>query len=134
MSHTTLDGTFDGRDGDVDGVNDITFAPMSPNQTPGRSGGSIRDALFGSPSRAGLGSPARRTDVTAAKKAVEDEWHWLEPMLRVAGAPVLDWDAAGEACARMLDQSVENVRGATCLLYTSPSPRDQRGSRMPSSA
>ena len=23
---------------------------------------------------------------------------------------------------------------ATCLLYTSPSPRDQRGSRMPSSA
>ena len=25
-------------------------------------------------------------------------------------------------------------RGVTCLLYTSPSPRDQRGSRMPSSA
>ena len=26
------------------------------------------------------------------------------------------------------------ARIATCLLYTSPSPRDQRGSRMPSSA
>ena len=26
------------------------------------------------------------------------------------------------------------VAGMTCLLYTSPSPRDQRGSRMPSSA
>ena len=26
------------------------------------------------------------------------------------------------------------ARQATCLLYTSPSPRDQRGSRMPSSA
>ena len=26
------------------------------------------------------------------------------------------------------------VRHRTCLLYTSPSPRDQRGSRMPSSA
>ena len=26
------------------------------------------------------------------------------------------------------------VRTETCLLYTSPSPRDQRGSRMPSSA
>ena len=25
-------------------------------------------------------------------------------------------------------------RSTTCLLYTSPSPRDQRGSRMPSSA
>ena len=31
----------------------------------------------------------------------------------------------------------EKARGitiSTCLLYTSPSPRDQRGSRMPSSA
>ena len=27
-----------------------------------------------------------------------------------------------------------NVVGHSCLLYTSPSPRDQRGSRMPSSA
>ena len=26
------------------------------------------------------------------------------------------------------------MHGKTCLLYTSPSPRDQRGSRMPSSA
>ena len=26
------------------------------------------------------------------------------------------------------------VRGGTCLLYTSPSPRDKRHSRMPSSA
>ena len=26
------------------------------------------------------------------------------------------------------------LRAGTCLLYTSPSPRDQRGSRMPSSA
>ena len=26
------------------------------------------------------------------------------------------------------------IGGNTCLLYTSPSPRDQRGSRMPSSA
>ena len=28
----------------------------------------------------------------------------------------------------------ENGDPTTCLLYTSPSPRDQRGSRMPSSA
>ena len=28
----------------------------------------------------------------------------------------------------------EALNGNTCLLYTSPSPRDQRGSRMPSSA
>ena len=29
---------------------------------------------------------------------------------------------------------VSAMSGETCLLYTSPSPRDQRGSRMPSSA
>ena len=38
-----------------------------------------------------------------------------------------------------LQQASERVRArygfaCTCLLYTSPSPRDQRGSRMPSSA
>ena len=30
--------------------------------------------------------------------------------------------------------ALANWRERTCLLYTSPSPRDQRGSRMPSSA
>ena len=29
---------------------------------------------------------------------------------------------------------IAHYRAACCLLYTSPSPRDQRGSRMPSSA
>ena len=36
-----------------------------------------------------------------------------------------------------LDQEILAASGKasiTCLLYTSPSPRDQRGSRMPSSA
>ena len=31
-------------------------------------------------------------------------------------------------------QGAEAAREIVCLLYTSPSPRDQRGSRMPSSA
>ena len=29
---------------------------------------------------------------------------------------------------------INNFKGCPCLLYTSPSPRDQRGSLMPSSA
>ena len=33
----------------------------------------------------------------------------------------------------MLLPAINSVR-ESCLLYTSPSPRDQRGSRMPSSA
>ena len=32
------------------------------------------------------------------------------------------------------DEHHNRMRIMTCLLYTSPSPRDQRGSRMPSSA
>ena len=35
-----------------------------------------------------------------------------------------------------LDETVDEIQRfySPCLLYTSPSPRDQRGSRMPSSA
>ena len=32
------------------------------------------------------------------------------------------------------EKAVDDARSQVCLLYTSPSPRDQRGSRMPSSA
>ena len=34
----------------------------------------------------------------------------------------------------ILDVMLPDINGKDCLLYTSPSPRDQRGSRMPSSA
>ena len=33
-----------------------------------------------------------------------------------------------------IDWTLDNAGNHTCLLYASPSPRDQRGSRMPSSA
>ena len=36
-------------------------------------------------------------------------------------------------CGKLI-KSMYGTRDAACLLYTSPSPRDQRGSRMPSSA
>ena len=47
--------------------------------------------------------------------------------------------AAGLACYMLAttaqaDVVIGNPMAVTCLLYTSPSPRDQRGSRMPSSA
>ena len=34
----------------------------------------------------------------------------------------------------LVDTCIGNNKHRVCLLYTSPSPRDQRGSRMPSSA
>ena len=51
--------------------------------------------------------------------------------------PMEDRDTKGDVYEYMLGKlSVAKVAGQfrTCLLYTSPSPRDQRGSRMPSSA
>ena len=51
--------------------------------------------------------------------------------------------AGGQAGGDIMSLSSENIvglcdvdwnRANRCLLYTSPSPRDQRGSRMPSSA
>ena len=57
------------------------------------------------------------------------------------GDDVSPGDAAGDARRRRSDISASGRYYATCgemakvcLLYTSPSPRDQRGSRMPSSA
>ena len=41
--------------------------------------------------------------------------------------------SAGAAIAVLLTEQIETKNG-TCLLYTSPSPRDKRQSRMPSSA
>ena len=35
---------------------------------------------------------------------------------------------------KYLDDADDTTKSWNCLLYTSPSPRDQRGSRMPSSA
>ena len=45
------------------------------------------------------------------------------------GSILVDHTTASDGCAREVAGMCE-----ACLLYTSPSPRDQRGSRMPSSA
>ena len=42
--------------------------------------------------------------------------------------------ATGVGYINFYDATTGEITASTCLLYTSPSPRDQRGSRMPSSA
>ena len=50
-----------------------------------------------------------------------------------AGGPPSTIDSQGLSAAPRVSDG-EGTQRKTCLLYTSPSPRDQRGSRMPSSA
>ena len=73
-----------------------------------------------------------------------------KPLVDIAGQPMIVRVARAAAASGALNVIVatddERVANAvieagfdaqmtrTCLLYTSPSPRDQRGSRMPSSA
>ena len=47
------------------------------------------------------------------------------------GATLMVAACSGGSDAELFVEAVDYV---ACLLYTSPSPRDQRGSRMPSSA
>ena len=49
------------------------------------------------------------------------------------GSLAMSEPAAGSDVVSMKLRA-DNAQGGYCLLYTSPSPRDQRGSRMPSSA
>ena len=59
--------------------------------------------------------------------------------LKEAATIVHDLSEFGLDAELLSDEGSEPVQGhlvgrVACLLYTSPSPRDQRGSRMPSSA
>ena len=58
-----------------------------------------------------------------------------EPMLLLLVAAAALYLVVGDVHeALVLAASIAVVIGITCLLYTSPSPRDISGSRMPSSA
>ena len=58
-----------------------------------------------------------------------------KPMIDVGGKPIM-WHIMKTYAAHGHRRFVIllGYKSWTCLLYTSPSPRDQRGSRMPSSA
>ena len=62
--------------------------------------------------------------------AVEEVLSFLVPM-RMTARPNAEWTFPDLETLRKV---FEDVRGSTCLLYTSPSPRDLSTSRMPSSA
>ena len=68
---------------------------------------------------------------TAAVGSIGATSHTFTGVTMSADGGAIDLTAtfsASPAC------TLNNTNAGTCLLYTSPSPRDQRGSRMPSSA
>ena len=65
-------------------------------------------------------------------KAVKDRSSEFRTPVFICGN---DKDLDGRVVVlRKADQQNNFIQYHSCLLYTSPSPRDQRGSRMPSSA
>ena len=67
-------------------------------------------------------------------ETAECKWDYVRglPDMGVHGSPSTCAVAAGEAGCTLFMFSTEQP--SCCLLYTSPSPRDKRQSRMPSSA
>ena len=63
--------------------------------------------------------------ITYGKKLVPKDYSEWDIIEQIPAENNISFTEAEKSLVRIL---------STCLLYTSPSPRDQRGSRMPSSA
>jgi len=79
-------------------------------------------------------APCVRADVTIPAGEPCDIDYPVSGSLWVYGIVNLLPGADIEWFVYATDTSVLNIKGSTCLLYTSPSPRDRTRSRMPSSA
>ena len=82
------------------------------------------------------------TDVEALYEAMQWHVHYVArggiASFAISAVDIALWDirgqAQGKALVQMAGGASDRCRAYCCLLYTSPSPRDQRGTRMPSSA
>ena len=73
------------------------------------------------------------------KQTTLEEFELIKRLAQASGRPMtftqIEVPEHPEVWREVLERSAAaNATGLNCLLYTSPSPRDQRGSRMPSSA
>ena len=72
------------------------------------------------------------------KSGLENPIAWYVKPPKIEAQQIDDWvGAVNEGASVNFNKITFNPHAHgthTCLLYTSPSPRDQRGSRMPSSA
>ena len=77
----------------------------------------------------------KRAEAYAAKRAYEEARQHLDALAqKVFERALLDEDEMPPEAPYLEAVEAGVKHHLNCLLYTSPSPRDQRGSRMPSSA
>ena len=72
--------------------------------------------------------------IVVLEQAPLAEWHVQRPDSTSALENGVSAKRAGKGVRNRLDAGAPESRAYLCLLYTSPSPRDKRQSRMPSSA
>ena len=86
------------------------------------------------------GSPGSGDDFRSLRPLLKDRLRIIAPDMPGFGQssrhiPNYSVRAHASYCLELLDHlGIDQIHLLGCLLYTSPSPRDQRGSRMPSSA
>ena len=82
--------------------------------------------------KAGISGPVGTKDCPELETALTQDIADLRKLMDSATAPVQAEVSEAQLQVAVDKLTMSSVKG--CLLYTSPSPRDQRGSRMPSSA
>ena len=80
------------------------------------------------------GQATEETDLAVERLVERSPEMFMDPAEEESARKVALEESVTDAVAQGLSVSKAKRLRGICLLYTSPSPRDQRGSRMPSSA
>ena len=83
------------------------------------------------------GGDVRRAVAAAARSTLEDKVSIVRRIVlgsMAAGVTTLHANYEPMQIVRRATETIRDINVTYCLLYTSPSPRDKRQSRMPSSA
>ena len=94
------------------------------------------EAMFSVDSQVGCGGDEFQFSDISYGNIVSRTWSFPggTPSTSTAPNPIVSYPTPGNYDVTLEVLNPDGASTETCLLYTSPSPRDQRGSRMPSSA
>ena len=113
-----------------EGASDAAPPMPPPSSDPPRGGGRVMAECVAGSSGPARGTAAQRRASRAGKGASGHQFK--VPLSHLADDEADEDDAGGQMM--QTSSAGKAARSRDCLLYTSPSPRDKRQSRMPSSA